>query len=345
MSPHFWNCLLAVDPAGTRFGGLLETLRTSPLDPVTTLLADRSLTDADRKKLARLDTRRLAALLEKGVFVLEGSELGPSYQQAQGTAPALFAWGDRSLATRPCLGVVGTRTASHYGKALATKFSEAIAAAGICIVSGAAFGVDQAAHRGALQVGGGTLAVLGTGIDITYPAAASELFRELRDAGLLVSQFPVGTPSLERNFLARNYTIASLCDALLVIEAPGKSGSLVTARYAAELGKEVFVVPGPITLESFRGSHGLIRDGATLVDHPSQIAESMGWDLAPISAQSAPVSGAQQALIAALEDRPLAAEALAKAAGMEPAEALVELTFLEMEGIVVRTDAGYARKP
>lgn len=344
MTPLFWQHILSIDPSGTRFRELIEALGTSYLDPIATLLSDKTLSDSDRKKIARIDPRKVAAVMESGVEILEREELGENYQQAIGTAPVLFCSGEKRPFDMPMVAIVGTRKATAYGRAAASKFAEVLARSGVCVVSGGAFGIDSAAHEGALIGGGPTVAVLGTGIDIVYPAANASLFQQIKQNGCLVSQFAIGTPSLQQHFLFRNYTVAAIADCILVVEAPEKSGALTTARHAAELGKEVFVVPGPITLESFRGSHGLIRDGAQLVDHPRQILESLGLrELTGFEPQT--LGGIQDDILEVLSEEPLSSEKIAEVLGLEPAEVMNELTMLELDGHIVRAPAGYARKP
>ncbi len=282
--------------------------------------------------------------MDSGVEILHRESLGENYLRAVGTAPVLFCLGKSRPFNLPMVAIVGTRKATAYGRAAATKFAEVLAKSGVCIVSGGAFGIDTAAHEGALIGGGKTVSVLGTGIDNLYPAANIRLFERIQENGCILSQFAIGTPSLQQNFLYRNFTVAAIADAVLVIEAPEKSGALSTARHAAELGKEVFVVPGPITLESFRGSHGLVRDGAQLTDHPSQILESLGLqELTGFEPES--LGGIQEEILDVLSEQPLSSEKIAEILGLEPAEVMNELTMLELDGLIIRAPAGYARKP
>jgi DNA processing protein len=165
--------------------------------------------------------------------------------------------------------IVGSRRATPYGLEVAETLAADLAARGVTIVSGLARGIDSAAHRGALRVGGRTLAVLGSGVDLIYPPENRRLADEIAERGALLSQFAPGTPPLPQNFPARNQVIAALSLAVVVVEAAEKSGSLITARLAAELGREVLAVPGRITAPESRGANRLIQDGA-------QVA--MGWE-------------------------------------------------------------------
>ena len=165
--------------------------------------------------------------------------------------------------------VVGSRRATPYGLEVAETLAADLAARGVTIVSGLARGIDSAAHRGALRVGGRTLAVLGSGVDVIYPPENRRLAAEIAERGALISQFAPGTPPLPQNFPTRNEVIAGLSLAVVVVEAAEKSGSLITARLAAELGREVLAVPGRITAPESRGANRLIQDGAHV---------AMGWE-------------------------------------------------------------------
>lgn len=253
--------------------------------------------------------------------------------------PALFCWGDSQALHEPIVAIVGTRGGTAYGQAIAQKFAETLARAGAVIASGGAIGIDAAAHKGALKAGGKTIAVLAHGVDLVRPAVNRGLFAHIRQNGCLVSQFPIGMPSLRHNFPARNHTLAGLCQAVVVVEAPERSGALITARVGAEVGRDVFVTPGPITLDSFRGSHALIRDGAVLVDHPDQVIEALGLE-PPAPAATLP-EGPEAAILELLKEKPLSSDRIAEELGMDAGETLAKLTVLEMEGLVLRGPAGF----
>lgn len=304
----------------------------------------RPLTEAERTRMARADMAALERALARGVGVIENPKY-PGIDDPGQFPPALFYWGDPEVVGMPSIGIVGTRAASTYGKAVAQKFAEALAEAGLVIVSGGALGVDGAAHRGALSVGGKTIVVLGTGIDRVYPHKHASLFEQAKQSGCLVSQFAVGKPSREFSFLMRNPIIPALSWALLVVEAPERSGSLNTAHAAIDQGKQVFVVPANIDNVQFRGSHSLIRDGATLVDHPNQILEALGLGAGADRPETEPASPSQRTILAALSTEAISTEKIVEATGMEPSEVLAELTLLELEGRVIRDGIGYARRP
>lgn len=195
----------------------------------------------------------------------------------------LYINGHVELLALPGLAIVGSRNASVQGKANASAFAEALSDAGMTIVSGLALGIDAAAHEGALRRRGGTVAVVGTGPDLIYPARNRGLWERIAEEGCIVSEYPVGTPPLPSNFPKRNRIISGLCAGVLVVEAAVQSGSLITARQAAEQGRDVFAIPGSIHAALSKGCHILIREGAKLVDGAADVLEAMA--LSPLVAQ------------------------------------------------------------
>lgn len=191
----------------------------------------------------------------------------------------LYVNGRPELLNQPTLGIVGARNATAGGEDNAKAFARYLAGRGWCIASGLASGIDAAAHVGALSAGsqgGSTIAVLGTGIDIVYPASNLDLARRIATEGALISEFPMGTPSIPHNFPKRNRIVAGMAKGVLVVEAAKRSGSLITARLAAEMGREVFAIPGSIHSPQSRGCHALIRQGAKLVESGQDIDEELG---------------------------------------------------------------------
>lgn len=188
----------------------------------------------------------------------------------------LYLSGDLSLLSHACrLAVVGSRNPTPQGALTARDFSRSLAASGVCIVSGLALGVDGAAHEGALDAQGGTIAVVGTGLDRVYPRRHLDLAHRLAASGLLVSEFPLGTSPSPANFPKRNRIIAGLTQGTLVVEAAMASGSLITARLAADMGREVFAIPGSIHSTQSKGCHALIRQGAKLVETAQDVLEEL----------------------------------------------------------------------
>ncbi|GMQ88593.1 MAG: DNA-processing protein DprA [Gammaproteobacteria bacterium] len=221
--------------------------------------------------------RDLAWLTESGNRLLTCLDPGypPLLKEIPDPPALLFVHGDPEYLTQPQLAIVGSRNPSRDGAALAREFSAHLASCGLTITSGLATGIDGAAHQGALQAGGSTVAVTGTGLDRVYPAQHRELAHQIAENGALVSEFPPGTLPLPGNFPRRNRIISGLSLGTLVIEAALRSGSLITARTALEQGREVFAIPGTIHNPLARGCHALIREGAKLVETGDHILEEL----------------------------------------------------------------------
>ena len=190
----------------------------------------------------------------------------------------LHVRGDRSLLQRPALAMVGSRRASPYAINVAEHLAKQLAPAGLVIVSGLARGVDATSHEAALDVGGTTIGVLGTGIDVVYPRSNAKLFRRIESAGLIVSEFAPGTPPKPEHFPIRNRIISGLTLGTVIVEATSRSGSLITARTAAEQGREVFAVPGSIFSRGSEGTHRLIQYGAKLVHDAQDVVDELRGD-------------------------------------------------------------------
>ncbi len=257
--------------------------------------------------------------------------------------PALYFVGRRELLNRPALAIVGSRNATAQGALDAQAFAKALSDAGLTIVSGLAVGIDAAAHEGALEGRGSTLAVVGTGLDRVYPARNRELAHRIAARGGLISEFPPGTPPKAMNFPRRNRLISGLARGVLVVEAAFKSGSLVTARHAGEQGREVFAIPGSIHSPLSKGCHKLIREGAKLVETARDILEELGM-AAPEggAAQQAasPATGAEAALLDALGGDCTSVDALAVRTGLTSAIVMAALTGLELSGQVAAIPGG-----
>ncbi len=249
------------------------------------------------------------------------------------------------------LAIVGSRNPTPQGLENARQFARALRAAGLVIVSGLALGVDGAAHEGALQdagePGGGlaTIAVIGTGIDRVYPRRHRELAHHIAARGLVVSEYPLGTPPLPANFPRRNRLISGLSQGTLVIEAALQSGSLITARLASEQGKEVFAIPGSIHSPQSRGVHALIRQGAKLVETAQDVLEELHWPARAPAPESpaAPDPGPDAdsaALLQALGADPVGLDALQARTGLETSLLQARLLELELEGRVGRLPGG-----
>jgi len=259
----------------------------------------------------------------------------------------LYINGRMELLNTPALAIVGSRNASAQGKANAQAFAEALSLAGVAIVSGLALGVDAAAHEGALRGPGSTVAVVGTGPDLVYPAANRALAARIAQDGCIVSEYPVGMPPLPSNFPKRNRIISGLAAGVLVVEAAAQSGSLITARQAAEQGREVFAIPGSIHAALSKGCHELIREGAKLVDTAQDVLEAM--QLSPlVRAHAPPVApsgkGSDDPLLAALGHDPVEPDTLLARVGGTPGELSTRLLLLELDGLLERLPGGLVQR-
>jgi DNA processing protein len=273
-------------------------------------------------------------------------------QQPDESTLALHTRGRWPPPEGPRAAIVGSRRPSPYGEAVAEQLASDLAAAGVIVVSGLALGIDAAAHRGALVAGGMTVAVMGTGVDIVYPAAHGRLAEEiLAGGGALVSQFPDGTLPRRHNFPARNLTMAALADAVVVVEAAEGSGALITAAAALELGKDVMAVPGSVFSPLSVGTHGLIRDGAALVQNARDVLaaldvarEVLDDPLRPPRSIGFELGRSRDGIVLHLsETLAMSAAEIARKLQLPIAEVVGRLTSLELEGAVKRHGAGYIR--
>lgn len=276
--------------------------------------------------------------------------------------PERFVWREDGASLFPaqrCLAMVGSRNPTAQGQENARQFAQALHASGLCIVSGLALGVDAAAHEGALEDLAGssapwpaTIAVVGTGLDRVYPRRNLPLAHRIARDGLLVSEYPLGTPPIPGNFPKRNRIIAGLSQGTLVVEAALASGSLITARLASEQGREVFAIPGSIHAPQSRGCHALIRQGAKLVESAQDVLEelrlpaatainaaSVSTDL-PSDPSDDAATGTNDGLLQALGFDPVGLDALVGRTGLSAAALQVGLLELELDGLVARLPGG-----
>lgn len=266
--------------------------------------------------------------------------------------PVLFIRGDIDLLTQPQLAMVGSRNPSVSGSQLAHDFAASLSRHGLTITSGLALGIDAASHQGALNADGKTIAVAGTGLDRIYPARHRELGHHIAEQGALVSEFPPGTPPIASNFPRRNRIISGLSLGTLVIEAALKSGSLITARLAAEQGREVFAIPGSIHNPLARGCHALIQQGAKLTMEVSDILEELA-SLATFvtehehtSTDSIPVGEhgfSEHQFLEKMGFEPISIDALVERSGLTAEVVSSMLLTLEIQGIVASTGGMYSR--
>ncbi len=244
----------------------------------------------------------------------------------------LYVRGNAELLQKRGLAMVGSRNATPQGLQTAENFAKALAAKGLCIISGLALGIDAAAHRGALAGDGDTVAIIGTGADRIYPARNKELALAIVDRGAVISEFPLGTPAIAANFPRRNRIISGLSRGVLVVEAAPESGSLITARLAGEQGREVFAIPGSIHSPVARGCHKLIKQGAKLVETASDVLEELGnFEVPAKQAEPSPRIN-EDPLLAALGHDPCSLDDLVEYTGKSADQLLPELLILELSG-------------
>lgn len=275
----------------------------------------------------------------------------PLLGESEGAPPILTVRGDAALASQPCVAVVGARNASAAAIRIARDFAGELAAAGLTVVSGLARGIDGAAHGGALAVAGSTIGVIASGIDIAYPPEHADLQERIAQEGLLIAEQPPGTEPLARHFPSRNRIIAGLSAGTLVVEAAPKSGSLITARLAGEMGREVMAVPGSPLDSRSRGCNQLIRDGAILVQSAQDVIELLsGFDgtlrscfreAAPQWSMADEPREAEPAQIAdLLTTAPVPVDELIRQSGSGTAAVQLALLELELAGRLVRHPGG-----
>jgi len=322
-----------------------EALRTPPPElPALLEATGQWLTASPEEGI----TRRLVTLADE--------DYPASLLQTADPPPMLYVMGAAGLNLKQAersLAIVGSRNPTPQGASNARSFARALGEAGVTVVSGLALGIDGAAHEGALDAAAGTaarlatVAVVGTGLDRVYPARHRELAHRIARQGLIVSEFPLGTPPLGANFPRRNRIIAGLSRGTLVVEAALQSGSLVTARIAVEQGKEVFAIPGSIHSPQSRGCHALIRQGAKLVETAADIFEDLRFapaDAMASPAQAVPPAGdatpAERALLDAIGHDPVSLDALVARTGWSAAELQARLLELELSGCLARLPGG-----
>lgn len=346
--PAAWLRLSLVSGVGPAAGRALLAAFGSPEDVFAA--PRRALADVVSDDLARalleqdLDARIAEALAWARapgnlIVTLDDARYPKQLLDTDDPPLLLYVKGRVELLSQPALAIVGSRNATPQGIANAEAFARALSQAGLAIVSGMALGIDAAAHRGALQADGPTIAVIGTGADRIYPARNGELARRIAAEGAIVSEFPLGTPALASNFPRRNRLISGLARAVLVVEAAERSGSLITARLAAEQGRDVFAVPGSIHSPLSKGCHRLIKDGAKLVDDVRDILD----ELAPGSvAAPAPATAPSEheALLALMGHDTCHVDTLAERSGVTPERLAAALLALELAGRIAVLPGG-----
>jgi DNA processing protein len=342
---------LSAATTGAQFRQLLAAFSTpanvlrQPQE-VLARIVDAAVADAirrgpDRASLqAALDWQRAPG---HAILTLDHVHYPALLRESPDPPPVLYALGRLELLAHPALAIVGSRNASAQGMRNAESFARVLSAHGLCIVSGMALGIDTAAHRGALPHQGSSIAVLGCGIDVIYPRRNATLFHELGSRGLVLSEFPLATPPAAFNFPRRNRIIAGLSQGCLVVEAAIASGSLITARAAVDMGRDVFAIPGSIHSPLSKGCHHLIKQGAKLVDDAADVLEELGIVRhAHGTPATKPAPQGDAALVlAALGHDACDVDALAERSGIPVERVLAALMILELDALVCRTHQGH----
>lgn len=332
--------------------GLPENIFAAGLSALRGVVSDRvayALTAPVSAEIqARIDkTLEWAAQPGNRVLTLADTDYPKALLDTADPPLMLYIKGRIDLLTRPSLAVVGSRNATTQGVVNAEKFSEVLSQAGLTIVSGLALGIDTAAHQGGLRGSGATVAVIGTGADIVYPARNRTLAHQIADAGCIVSEYPLGMPAIASNFPRRNRIISGLSQGVLVIEAAAQSGSLITARMAAEQGRDVFAIPGSIHSPLSKGCHLLIKQGAKLVESAQDILEEIrpGNAIKPTTSPTAPMAvNNKGGLLNAIGFDPLAIDVLAARCKMDIAQLNAELLSLELASQIEMLPGGFVRR-
>jgi DNA processing protein len=321
-------------------------------DVLNELLAARGWS-ARQAELARFATAAVSRGLHAGLTaILWRTDGFPALLDALHDPPfVLWVRGSTECLAAPTVALVGSRAASEYALAVATRLGRDLASRGVTVVSGLARGVDSAAHRGALEGGGPTVAVLGSGADVIYPSEHRALAREIEASGAVVSELAPGTRPQPYFFPLRNRIISGFSRAVVVVEASEKSGSLITARSALEQGREVLAVPGNILSERNRGAHALLRDGAKIVESADDILEELGCSFAPrdpgphgpdrVARECAPLNEGHvgsEVLGTLIPGEASDLDAISARSGLAPERLLAELLELELGGRVKRVD-------
>ena len=361
MSQNLHDCLTLFSVPGlgpAAFAVLLQRFQT----PAEVLRATRT----DLREVAGIGRETAQAILDKrdekwadeqiaqaseagvDILTMDDGRYPPLLRQIYAPPPVLFVRGTVDVCARPAVALVGSRAFTHYGRDTACRLAAELVQRGITVVSGMAMGIDTHAHRGALEQGGYTAAVLGSGLDHPYPAENAGLFDDICRTGVVVTEFPLGTSPEPHNFPRRNRVISGLSLGVVVIEAGTRSGALLTAQHAVEQGREVFAVPGPIHSGKSTGTNRLIKEGAVLIqsvdDILNELPNTLGQPFAqPSGVSSGPqdtpteadLSDEERAVLAHLSvDTPQHVDAIAAHSGLPASQTLSVLLSLELAGRV-----------
>jgi DNA processing protein len=302
--------------------------------------------DGDREWLPQVDPRVTSARVERAGarFVTPADpEYDNRLNDLRDPPACLFLLG-RPLGDSPeRVAIVGSRKCSNLGRDVAQDLGRALVASGLAVVSGAAHGIDAAAHRGALQAAGRTVAVLGSGIDVVYPASSREMLERIAESGTIVSEYPPTTPAGPQHFPARNRIVVALARALVVVEGAAKSGSRISVDHALDLGREIFAIPGPVTSPLAETPLEMIREGATLIRGAGDLLDDLGIDRAAPPPAPPDLDDGERRVWNALSGGSLP-DSVAREADMSIPDAVTTLIQLELRGLIVSVGGRYERR-
>ncbi|UPU34518.1 DNA-processing protein DprA [Geomonas paludis] len=350
MDHYYWFALKSVPQVGNvtflrllaHFGSPQAALEASPEELAAvkgvSAAAARSIAGHDCRAQAEAECERVRAGGAQVVDILSGRY--PRLLMQISDPPPFFYLMGTLDGSETAVAMVGSRHASQYGLCTATRLGKELAGQGVTVVSGMARGIDTASHWGCLKAGGRSIAVLGCGVDVIYPPENDTLYRALCEQGALISEFPMGTSPMPENFPRRNRIISALAKGVLVVEAGEGSGSLITAQYALEQGREVFAVPGNVTTSGSRGVNGLIKQGAKLVERVEDILEELG--IVPLATHpqeqppSFPLTPQEAELYALLCQGVLQIDDIIVQSALTAGEVSATLLRLEVKGIIIQ---------
>ena len=318
-------------------------------DPLNLVLAACQVPEPDREELAAVARSRAAAEPAPPADSAPIAAFAPDYPPLLGCIPdpppVLWVKGDRCALATPAVAIVGSRAATTYALDVAYRLAKELAERGVVVVSGLARGVDSAAHRGCLAGGGATVAVLGSGLDFIIPGEHTALAGEIVHKGCVISELWTGSWPLPEHFPLRNRIISGISMGIVVVEASEKSGSLITARYALEQGRDVMAVPGNVLTGRNRGSHGLLKDGAKVVESADYILDGRGWPGAGLVPMLSSKLLNSDTLLSRMEAGEVyRLDELMELTGVTGTRLLARLMELELAGVVTQTGSGFSRR-
>lgn len=348
----YWAAFANVRHIGpARIARLLSRFQTlseawaAPLESLRLVLEPRALSELSSARRVVEPERWLGDLRQRGIRILHAEH--PEYPrllaEASGRPTVLYIRGHLTSDDACSVGIVGTRRSTVYGKGVTERISQELAAAGVTVVSGLARGIDAVAHHAALESGGRTVAVLGSGVDVIYPAEHRRLLERILENGAVISEQPPGAKPDAPNFPARNRIISGMSLGVVVIEAPARSGALITANFAADQGREVFVVPGNVGNATSEGTNQLLRDGARIVRDGADILEDLGIGGSAPSQLSLqlPATPEEARVLNCLGSEPLHIDEIAELSGLPGREVAEALLMMELKGMARNCGAQY----